>query len=115
MRSQGSAHARFVRAVKTKNQFQAELALKEMGTPSLLVALDYIVLLVQLDKRAKAQLAALRWHGRLELEARTLTLDESRLALNLLEMLCAGDLEVLPVMHRLMRRVQPTVVSRIDA
>lgn len=110
MTSQGSAHGRFVKAVKMKNQFQAEVALKEMGTPSLLVALEYIVLLVKLDKRAKAQLAAIRWHGRLELEARMITLDESRLALNLLEMLTVGDLEVLPVLHRLMRRVQPTVV-----
>jgi hypothetical protein len=101
-----------VRAVKTKNVFQAEVALREMRAPSLLVALDYIVLLAQV-KPAKAQLAALRWHGRLELEARAMTLEESRLALNLLEMLCAGDAEVLPVLHRLLRRVQPSVAPEI--
>jgi hypothetical protein len=97
-----------VRAVKTKNLFQAELALREMQAPSLLVALDYIVLLAQV-KPEKARLAALRWHGRLELEARAMTLEESRLALNALEMLCAGDAEVLPVVHRLLRRVQPSL------
>ena len=60
-----------------------------MGTPGLLVALDYIVLLSEL-KPEKARIAALRWHGRLELEARSMSLEESRLALNALEMLIAS-------------------------
>jgi len=71
------------------------------------------VLLVQLDKRPKAQLAAVRWLARLQLEARTITLDETRLALNLMEMLTAGDVEVLPIIHRLLRRVQPTLAHSI--
>jgi len=35
--------------------------------------------------------AALRWHGRLETESRTLTLAESQLALAALASLCAGE------------------------
>ena len=43
-----------------------------MGTPSLLVALDYLELLADAwpDKFDRA---AVRWHGRLELEAAVLT------------------------------------------
>jgi hypothetical protein len=111
MTSQGSAHGRFTRAIKTKNLFAAETALREMRTPSLLLTLDYVVLLSEL-KPAKAQLAALRWHGRLELEARSMTLEESRLALNALEMLCAGDREVVPILQRLSRRVEPLAIPR---
>jgi hypothetical protein len=39
-----------------------------MGNPSLLVALDYLVLLVT-ARPEKYPLAALRWHGWFELEA----------------------------------------------
>ena len=42
MTSQGTAHGRFTRAIERRNLFQAELALREMGAPSLLVALDYL-------------------------------------------------------------------------
>ena len=44
MTSQGTAHGRFTRAIERRNLFQAELAHREMGTPSLLVALDYVEL-----------------------------------------------------------------------
>jgi hypothetical protein len=47
MTSQGSAHGRFTRAIQQRNLFQAELALREMGAPSLLVALDYLDLLAE--------------------------------------------------------------------
>ena len=43
MTSQGTASGRFTRAVQTRNLFMAEVALKEMGNPSLLLALDYLV------------------------------------------------------------------------
>ena len=58
------------------------------------------------------QVAALRWHGRLELEATSMSLEESRLASNALEMLCAGDREVLPILQRLLRRVAPLAMPR---
>jgi hypothetical protein len=44
MTSQGTASGRFTRAIERRNLFQAELALREMGTRSLLVALDYLEL-----------------------------------------------------------------------
>jgi hypothetical protein len=42
MTSQGSAHGRFTRAVKQRNLFGAEMAMREMRNLSLLVALDYL-------------------------------------------------------------------------
>jgi hypothetical protein len=48
MTSQGSAHGRFTRALSQKNLTLAEMSLREMGNPSLLVALDYLVLLAEL-------------------------------------------------------------------
>jgi hypothetical protein len=65
-------------------------------------------------KPEKARLAALRWHGRLELEARSMSLEEARLALNALEMPCAGDREVVPILQRLLRRVSPLSIPRFD-
>jgi hypothetical protein len=38
MTSQDTAHGRFQRAIQRRNLFQAELAMREMGTPSLLAA-----------------------------------------------------------------------------
>ncbi len=38
MTSQGTASGRFTRAIQRRDLFQAELSLREMGTPSLLVA-----------------------------------------------------------------------------
>ena len=47
MTLQGSAHGRFTHAIGRRNLFQADLALREMGTPSLLVALEYLDLLAE--------------------------------------------------------------------
>jgi hypothetical protein len=58
-----------------------------MGSPSLLVTLDYLELLADV-KPEKLGPAALRWHGRLELEASVMTLAESQLALVALASLC---------------------------
>lgn len=112
MTSQGSAHGRFTRALKMRNVFAAELALREMGTPSLLDALDYLDLLAE-TRPAKLEQAAIRWHGRLELEAGVLSLAESQLALAALASLCAGHREAIPILRRLLRRVRPTVTQRI--
>jgi hypothetical protein len=91
--SQGSASGRFARAVQQRNLFMAEVALEELGNPSLLIALDYIVLLSELKPE--------------------MSLEESRLALNALEMLCAGDQEVVPILQRLLRRVSPLTMPRL--
>jgi hypothetical protein len=46
MTSQGSPRSRFARAIKMRSAFLAEVALREMGNPTLLEALDYLDLLV---------------------------------------------------------------------
>jgi hypothetical protein len=82
-----------------------------MRNPSLLVALDYVVLLA--DARPdKFDVAAIRWHGRLELETATLTLAESELALAALGALRAGDSEAAAVLKRLLRKTRPTLMPR---
>ena len=111
MTAQGSAHGRFTRAVKARNLFQAEVALRELGGVSLLDALDYLDLLAEL-KPAKVEQAALRWHGRLELETAAMTLAESQLALAALASLCAGEREAIPLLRRLVRRVSPIRAAR---
>ena len=73
MTSQGTAHGRFTRAIKTRNLWVAEMALREIGKPSLLDALDYLDLLAE-TRPEKLEPAVIRWHGRLEIEAWTMTL-----------------------------------------
>lgn len=82
----------------------AEMALREMGAVSLAEALDYLALLAEL-RPERSQPAAVRWHGRLELEAPILTLPESQLALAALAALCAGESDAVGVLRRLLRRV----------
>lgn len=114
MTSQGTAHGRFTRAIQQRNLFAAELALKEMGTPSLLVALDYLVLIADERPPRKYPRAAVRWHGRLELEAPTLTLPESLSALAALVALGAGDRDAVEILRRMLRKVRPALVPRVS-
>jgi hypothetical protein len=83
-----------------------------MGTPSLIDALDYIGLLAEM-KPERFGAAAVRWHGRLELEASAMTLSEAQLALAALASLAAGEREALPLLRGLLRRVNPTLVRRM--
>jgi hypothetical protein len=111
MTSQGSAHGRFTRAIKTRNLWAAEMAMREMrGTPSLLEALDYLELLAEL-RPDRVGRAAVRWHGRLEVETPTLTLSESQLALAALGSLCAGEQGAAEILRRLLRKTRPTLVA----
>jgi hypothetical protein len=112
MTSQGSAHGRFTRAIAQKNVRGAEIAAQEMGGLSLLDALDYLELLAEV-RPEKLPLAAIRWHGRLELEATVMTLGESQLALAALSALCSGDREAVGLLRRLLRRTRPTLVRRV--
>lgn len=107
--SQGSAHGRFARAIKRRNLWTAEIALRELGDVSLVDALDYLDLLAE-QKPEKLERAAVRWHGRLETEATFLTLAESQLALAALASLCAGEQQAIDLLRRLLRRAHPTVV-----
>jgi hypothetical protein len=65
MTSQRTARGRFSRFIKQRNLFDVEIAIREMGTISLLDALDYLDLLAEV-KPEKLERAAVRWHGRLE-------------------------------------------------
>ncbi len=109
MTSPGSAHGRFTRALAQRNLRVAEIAAKEMGGLSLIDALDYLAVLAELQPE-RSQPAALRWHGRLELESPTLTLAESQLALAALGSLCAGDRDAIGVLRRLLRKVRPSLL-----
>ncbi|MFL6005359.1 MAG: hypothetical protein ACJ744_03820, partial [Gaiellaceae bacterium] len=100
---------RFTRALKARNLFQAELALRELRGVNLADALDYLELLAEV-RPAKLEQAALRWHGRLELEAGVLTLGESQLALSALAALCSGERDAITILRRLLRRAKPTLV-----
>ena len=57
MTSQGSAHGRFSRAVKQRNLFGAEMAIREMKTVSLVDALDYLDLLAEVKPEKLEQAA----------------------------------------------------------
>ena len=81
MTSQGSAHGRFVRAVKNRNLLNAEIAAQELGELSLADALAFCLLLADVDP-PRFQRAIARWTARLILEARGITADEAVLALS---------------------------------
>jgi hypothetical protein len=78
--SQGSAHGRFTRAIQRGNLRAAEMAARELPWLSLEDALALTVLLGE-EGGSRFERAAVRWHGRLELEAKLLTIAESELAL----------------------------------
>jgi hypothetical protein len=109
MTSQGTAHGRFAKALKRRNLFATEMAIREMGgLASLHDGLDYLDLLAEV-KPEKLEAAALRWHGRLELEASVMSLAESQLALAALASLCAGEREAIALLRQVLRRVRPTL------
>ena len=112
MTSHGSAHGRYSRAIASRNLPGAERAARELGGLSLLDALDYVALVAEL-RPDRLEPAALRWHGRLELESQTLTLAESQLALAALASLRTGAADALPLLKRLLRRARPTLLGPI--
>ena len=88
------------------------MALREMGAVSLLEALDYLALLAELCPD-RLEAAAVRWHGRLELESSLLTLAESQLALAALANLSSNG-DTIEILRRLVRQTQPTLVPRLS-
>lgn len=105
MTSQGTASGRFTRAIQQRNLWAAEMSLRELGAPSLEMALAYLDLLAE-QKPEKLERTAVRWQGRLETEATLLTLGESQLALAALTSLCAGERDAVQVLLRLLHRAQ---------
>ena len=112
MTSEGSAHGRFTRAIKTGNLYAAEMAARELRGLSLLDALDLVILMARV-RPDRLERAAIRWHGRLEIEATTLTLPESRFALAALERLPA-DPQAGELLRKLLRQASPTALRRIQ-
>jgi hypothetical protein len=59
----GSTHGRFTRALQQRDLWAVETSLRELGhQPSLLDALDYLVLLADV-RPDRVGRAAVRWHG----------------------------------------------------
>ena len=112
MTAQGSARTQYRRAIERRNLLGAEMALREIGVVSLLEALDYLVLLAEL-RPERAERAAVRWHGRLEVETPLLTLTEAQLALAALASLVAGEQDAVEILRRLLRRVRPTLLPQL--
>jgi hypothetical protein len=77
--SQGSAHARFQRAVERGQVFQAENAAREQGYLSLHDSLRLVVLYAE-EGSAKFEPAAVRWLARLALEGRDVRMTDIQLA-----------------------------------
>jgi hypothetical protein len=114
MTSQGTAHGRFTRAIRQRNLFGAEMAIREAGKLSPIDALDYLNLLAEV-KPEKLEPAALGWHGRLELEALVMTMAESQLALAALASLCNGERDAVEIRRRLLRRAADAASARVLA
>ena len=110
MTSQGTTSGRFTRAIEQRNLFQAELGLRGMREPVLLVLVDYLELLADV-RPDKFDRAAVRWHGRLELETPTLTVAESQFALAALGALRQGNHDAAGVLRKLLRSVRPTCAA----
>jgi hypothetical protein len=109
--SQGSAHGRFTHAIKRGNLFAAELAARELRGLSLHDALDLVVLIAR-QRPDRLERAAIRWHGRLETEAPTLTLAESRFALAALEHLPCNP-RAADMLRKLLRGASPAMLRPI--
>jgi hypothetical protein len=110
MTSHGSAHGRFTSAIQQGNLFAAELA-RELRGLSLYDALDLVILIARV-RPDRLERAAIRWHGRLEIEAPALTLAESRFALAVLERLPA-DPQAGDLLRKLLRQASPTSLRRL--
>jgi len=65
-------------------------------------------------KPEKLEAAAVRWHGRLETETIGMKLADAQLALALLTSLRAGDSDAIDLLRRQLRRLKPTLTSRLD-
>ena len=110
--SQGSAHGKFTRAIKQGNLFAAELAARELRGLNLHEALDLVALIARV-RPDRLEPAAIRWHGRLEIETKALTLAESRFALAALERL-PHEPQLIESLRRLLRQASPTTLRPIS-
>jgi hypothetical protein len=90
MTSDGTAAARFKRAIETRSVLLAEMSAREMRHVNLLDALDFCWLVAG-EAPERYERAARRWFHRLVGEREGLTLGEYQLALTCLRELPTGD------------------------
>jgi hypothetical protein len=79
----GTPHGRFTRAIERRNLFEAEAAARELGGLELADALS-LLLVIAAKEPARFEQAAIRWHGRFEVETRGVGFAESQLLLGAL-------------------------------
>ena len=112
MTSQGSAHGRFTRAIQQGNLWAAETAARELRGLALDDALDLVALIAR-SRPDRLERAAIRWHGRLEVEAQLLTLPEAQFALAALARL-PDDPQAKAMLQSLLRMANPTMQRRMS-
>ena len=103
MTAQGSALTRYRRALERRHIFGAEIAAREMAFLSLRDALGLLALYAAEDS-PKFDKAAVRWLGRLALEADDLELIDLQVAAAALLVLHRRPASALPVLTDLVRR-----------
>ena len=112
MTSEGSAHGRFTRAIQQGNLWAAEMAARELRGLALDDALDLVALLAR-SRPDRLERAAIRWHGRLEVESQMLTIAEAQFALAALARL-PDDPRAKAMLEKLLRKASPTLVRRMS-
>jgi hypothetical protein len=100
MTSDGSAYARFRRALDTGNELLVLAAARELPQVALDDALR-ICLVLRDGDRALYERAAVRWLGRFALEARAVTIGDLRAAAAALDALPGQSAEAMEQLHRL--------------
>jgi hypothetical protein len=93
MTSQGTARGRFQRAIQRGHLLAAEMAARELGQINLADALA-LTALMAVTAPARFERAAVRWHGRFELEVKGLTISDSQLALSALATLAGPGADI---------------------
>ena len=100
MTSDGSAYARFRRALETGNELLVLGAARELPQIALDDALRICLVLRDSD-RVRYERAAVRWLGRFALEAREVTIGDLRLAAGALDALPDHPSEAMELLQRL--------------
>jgi hypothetical protein len=88
------------------------MAARELRGLALDDALDLVGLIAR-SRPDRLERAAIRWHGRLEVEAQLLTLPEAQFALAALARL-PHDPQAKAMLEKLLRQARPTLLPRMN-
>ena len=83
VQEKGSPHGRFQRAVERRNLLEAEAAARALGGLALSDALA-LLLVIAAKEPSRFERAAIRWHGRFEVETRGVGFAEAQILLGAL-------------------------------